>query len=101
MNIRFSGFISCSGLTGNFVAVALKMDRGTFFHAVYRIQQKLGRVFREVEPYALFPLDEYFGGTARTSATMGLRRDNVITMPPPAHDLNKNGILRPPLKKVA
>ena len=38
----------------------LKMDRGTFFHAVYRIQQKLGRKYRELEPYALFPLDEYF-----------------------------------------
>jgi hypothetical protein len=38
----------------------LKMDKGNFFHAVYRIQQKLGRAFREVAPYALFPLDEYF-----------------------------------------
>lgn len=37
-----------------------KIDRGTFFHAIYRIQQKLGRVYRELEPYALFPLDEYF-----------------------------------------
>jgi hypothetical protein len=26
----------------------LKMDKGVFFHAVYRIQQKLGRAFREV-----------------------------------------------------
>jgi hypothetical protein len=39
----------------------LKVDRGTFFHAVYRVQQKLGRVFRELEPYGLYPLDEYFG----------------------------------------
>jgi hypothetical protein len=23
----------------------------------------LGRIFRELEPYSLFPLDEYFGGT--------------------------------------
>jgi hypothetical protein len=41
----------------------LGIDRGTFFHAVYRIQQKLGRLFREIEPYSLYPLDEYFGGT--------------------------------------
>lgn len=41
----------------------LKMDRGNFFHAVYRIQQKLGRVFRELEPYSLYPLDEYFGSS--------------------------------------
>ncbi len=38
------------------------IDRGTFFHAVYRIEQRLGRVFRELEPYSLYPLDEYFGG---------------------------------------
>jgi hypothetical protein len=40
----------------------LGMDRGNFFHAVYRIEQKLGRVFRELEPYSLFPVDDYFHG---------------------------------------
>lgn len=40
----------------------LGMDRGTFFHAVYRIEQTLGRVFMELKPYALYPIDEYFGG---------------------------------------
>ena len=39
---------------------ALKLNRGEYFHAVYRIEQRLGRAFRELEPYALFPLDEYF-----------------------------------------
>src|SRR5262245_13512047 len=43
----------------------LGIDRGNFFHAVYRIEQKLGRVFRELQPYALFPLDEYFHGPSR------------------------------------
>ena len=38
------------------------IDRGSFFHQVYRIQNHLGRVFRELKPYALYPLDEYFGG---------------------------------------
>lgn len=42
----------------------LGIERGEFFHEVYRIQQKLGRVFRELEPHALFPLDEYFSGNA-------------------------------------
>jgi hypothetical protein len=41
----------------------LKMTRGSFYHAVYRIQQKLGRAFRETQPYSLFPVDEYFGGS--------------------------------------
>ena len=40
----------------------LKLDRGRFFHAVYTIERKLGRAFREQEPYALFPTDEYFAG---------------------------------------
>lgn len=40
----------------------LKVDRGQFFHMVYRIEEKLGRVFRELQPYSLYPLDEYFHG---------------------------------------
>jgi len=40
----------------------LKMDRGSFFHSIYRIEQKLGKIFRELKPYGLFPLDEYFHG---------------------------------------
>jgi hypothetical protein len=47
----------------------LRMDRGNFFHTVYRIQTKLGRTFRELEPYGLFPLDEYFHGTAVVQAS--------------------------------
>jgi hypothetical protein len=46
----------------------LGLDRGNFFHAVYRIEHKLGRVFRELEPYGLFPLDEYFHGPSRMDA---------------------------------
>lgn len=38
----------------------LKMDRGLFFHSIYRIQERLGRVFAEMEPYSLFPPDAYF-----------------------------------------
>lgn len=43
----------------------LGLDRGNTFHAIYRIEQKLGRMFREVEPYPLFPLDDYFHGPSR------------------------------------
>jgi hypothetical protein len=46
----------------------LGLDRGTFYHQVYRIQERLGRVFAELQPYALFPLDEYFGGGKRGDA---------------------------------
>jgi hypothetical protein len=40
----------------------LQIDRGTFFHTVYRIEEQLGRTFAELRPYPLYPLDEYFGG---------------------------------------
>ena len=73
----------------------LKMDRGTFFHAVYRIQQELGRVFRELEPYALFPLDEYFGGRILKALPGG--RKTLAIMPKPA----PRGVIQPPLRKVA
>ena len=43
----------------------LKLDRGSFYHVIYRIESKLGQVFAELEPYSLFPLDEYFGGVIR------------------------------------
>ena len=46
----------------------LKMDRGNFFHAIYRIERTLGRTFCEIRPYPLYPLDEYFGGTIRKDA---------------------------------
>ena len=38
----------------------LRIDRGQFFHAVYRIQEALGQVFYALEPYALYPPREYF-----------------------------------------
>jgi len=57
----------------------LRMDRGNFFHAVYRIEHKLGRMFREVEPYPLFPLDDYFNGPSRIQPP--IRRLPVTVMP--------------------
>jgi len=70
----------------------LAMDRGTFFHHVYRIQSKLGHAYRETQPYGLFPLDEYFGGTVRSRE----RRVAVLNAKEPKHKR-----LIPPLRKVA
>jgi len=50
----------------------LKMDRGTFFHTIYRIQQRLGRTFAELRPYPLYPLDEYFGGVIHNQGETSL-----------------------------
>lgn len=74
----------------------LKMEKGVFFHAIYRIQQKLGRAFRELTPYPLFPLDEYFGAVVRKELSTDAR--NVLRMPSKE---NKRRPLRPPLLKVA
>lgn len=38
----------------------LRLSRGNFYHAVYRIEEKLGQVFYELEPYALYPPRDYF-----------------------------------------
>ncbi len=75
----------------------LNMDRGSFFHIVYRIQQKLGRVFRELEPYGLFPLDEYFHGSVRMGPASAPRRLEAVRMQPSQFTRNA----RPRLVKSA
>lgn len=76
----------------------LNMDRGSFFHQLYRIEQKLGRVYRELRPHALFPLDEYFGGTVKKALSVSYM--NVVQMPL-ATKAAQGAPLRAPLKKVA
>ncbi len=46
--------------------VGLPLDRGNYFHEVYRTEVMLGRVFLEMRPYSLCP-QEYFGFYRRTS----------------------------------
>jgi hypothetical protein len=36
------------------------MEKGVFFHTIYRIQQKLGRAFCDTLPYPLYPVRDYF-----------------------------------------
>lgn len=85
----------------------LDLDRGSFYHELYRIEQKLGRVFRELRPHALFPIDEYFGGKAKRN--LDEYYENIVHMPPlpqrilPEREKGRPKPLRPPvrLKKVA
>jgi hypothetical protein len=51
----------------------LKLDRGSFYHLLYRIESKLGKVFAALEPYPLYPLDEYFGGVIRREPRLAPR----------------------------
>lgn len=62
----------------------LKIDRGTFFHECYRIEERCGRTFREVSPYALFPIDAYFGGVQRSTVVHPIFRVETATEAPPA-----------------
>lgn len=61
------------GADWSLCASRLNMDRGNYFHAVYRVEAILGRHFTEVQPYPLYPLDEYFGGLIEKRAMTELR----------------------------
>jgi hypothetical protein len=64
----------------------LHIDRGTFFHHVYNIENRLGRVFAELTPYPLYPVAEYFSGVTRydvqrAEVTSLVRRSNSPELP--------------------
>lgn len=90
------------------------IDKGAFFHRLYAVQEKLGRVFRELQPYPLFPLDEYFSGIKmRKVAMMRLMpkqeeedltvvaKTNVIEMPRRSDKVSRNFPVRDKEEKVA
>lgn len=57
----------------------LQISRGEFFHEVYRLEEKLGRAFRELEPYRLFPVDEYFGRHASRRRAAGTSNPGAVS----------------------
>ena len=69
----------------------LEMDRGTLFHAIYRIEKTVGKAFAETQPYGIYPLDEYFGGVARDEPVKALK-------PPPQRKWKP---LRVPVRRAA
>lgn len=69
----------------------MKLDKGLFFHALYRIQSKLGYRFAEIEPYPLYPLHDYFYGAQRDHSS-----SRVVTMRP-----GSNLSERVPLREAA
>ena len=81
----------------------LKIEKGNFFHMIYRIQHKLGRVFREMEPYPLFPLDEYFRGTTHQmcpKTEVRLKPERAGDPAPGQEPVPLRPPLRPPLRKL-
>jgi hypothetical protein len=68
----------------------LNIERGPFHHTIYRIQTKLGQVFAELEPYALYPLNEYFGPPHRIEPVKPCPIQEQRVLP-----------IRPPVRRVA
>jgi hypothetical protein len=67
----------------------MSLDRGEFFHQIYRIQQRLGRMFHDLKPYPLYPLDDYFAGTVQR------------VQPCPVLKMQPRRRFFPPLRKAA
>jgi len=82
------------GADAKLCAKKLKLNRGQFFHALYRIEALLGKVYRELSPYALYPVDEYFAG--RTENDWPKPKKVVEMRPGSLH-----GLLKVPVKKAA
>ena len=59
----------------------LHMEKGDFFHELYRIEERLDRVYRELKPYALYPLDEYFSAASRGHIEACVIPPNVVSLP--------------------
>lgn len=47
----------------------LGVNRGEFFHEVYRVEQRLGRAYAEIAPIPLYPFGRYFGSTPEKRAS--------------------------------
>ena len=70
----------------------LNLDRGTFFHDLYRIEEKLGRVYRELQPYSLYPIEDYFSTGQNIEPSRSVRvKSKVIPFRRP---------LRPPVSRA-
>ena len=79
----------------------LGIDKGQFFHMIYRIEQKVGRVLKETQPYALYPIDEYYSGVKVEHKAVVRMIDRKPALQVPLRDREEDGeeLLRP--KKAA
>lgn len=71
----------------------LNIDKGLFFHVLYRIESKLGRIFRELQPYCLYPLSDYFASARREAACSTSRIFKIRPIRPPLR-LVTDGLLQ-------
>lgn len=59
---------ACSGKLG--------IKRSDFFHVVYRVEERLGRAYSTLQPYALWPTRDYFNGVWVDSPQMVLQHSS-------------------------
>ena len=69
------------------IAHALGMERGQGFHAVYRIEEHLGRILAELLPYPLFPVREYSAAYQHTAVQPFTRVFDGVPNPRPPEAL--------------
>lgn len=75
----------------------MRLDRGDFFHHLYRVQEALGRVFCELKPYGLFPPREYFAthvGGCSPPSPPSLRGGTGPSLSPDLHPYFRDRLLR-------
>jgi hypothetical protein len=60
----------------------LGVDRGAFFHAIYRIEEALGKAFYLTEPYALYPPNDYFVARRLAPGELSQGRSGIPTASP-------------------
>lgn len=48
---------------------ATGFEKRMFFYTVWKIEKTLGRIFRELQPYPLYPLADYFSAPFRATVT--------------------------------
>ena len=58
------------GADARLCARQFKMSLDTFKHARYRVELKLGRAFRETEPFPLYPVRQYFDSAIRGAVVL-------------------------------
>lgn len=79
------------GAAASMVARRFNMTRAAFETLTRGIEAKLGRTFRETQPFALFPLDEYFSVNMR----------GAVIAPCVPLDTRTRPRLCPPLRQTA
>jgi hypothetical protein len=79
----------------------LKIDRAMFFRMVYKIEYKLGRVYRELEPYALYPLNEYFSGPTGIATAPRFKIEKIVPIRPPLRQTRQTPAPSPPVQRAA